>query len=85
LLAAAPDSVSPVAVTVLPVPTLADAKVALPVVQLTMSPLRTPASVQLVIVALVVPSYALLAALTVVVTVAAVMVAVVVAVGLDSV
>jgi hypothetical protein len=78
--AAAPESISPVAVTVFPVPTLADAKVALPAAQLTVSPARTPVSVQLVIVALGVVSYALFAALTVAVTVAAVMFAVVVAV-----
>jgi hypothetical protein len=43
-------------VTVFPVPTLADAKVALPAAQLTVSPPRTAVSVQLVIVALIVVS-----------------------------
>ena len=54
-------------------------------VQVTTSPPTTPASVQLVSVALVVPSYALLATVTVGVRVSAVIAAVVVAVVLDSV
>jgi hypothetical protein len=85
LLADAPDSVSPVAVTVLLVPTLADANVALPAVHVTVSPPITPVRVQLVIVALVVVSYALFAAVTVAVTLTAVIFAVVVAVVLASV
>ena len=54
-------------------------------VQLTTSPPRTPASVQLVSVALVVPLYGLFATATVGVRVSAVIVAVVVAVVLESV
>src|SRR5438309_11657425 len=78
-LPAAPDSVSPLTVTVLPVPTLADAKPAVPV-HVTTSPVITPVSVQVVSVALVVPSYGLFATMTVGVTVSAVIAAVVVAV-----
>jgi len=54
-------------------------------VHVTTSPLMTPVSVQLVSVALVVPSYAFVATATVAVTVAALIVAVVVAVVLASV
>jgi hypothetical protein len=79
------DNVSPVAVTVLAVPTLADANVALPAAHVTVSPLITPVSVQFVIVALVVVSYGLFAAVTVAVIVAAVMFAVVVAIVLANV
>jgi hypothetical protein len=82
--AAAPPSVRPVAVTILPVPTLADANVAPAAAQLTVSPPRTPVSVQVVIVALDVVSYGLFATVTVAVTVIAVMFAVVVAVVLAS-
>ena len=82
--ASAPDSVSPLTVTVLPMPTLAESKAAVPV-QVTTSPPRTPPSVQLVSVALVVPLYGLLATATVGVTFAAVIAAVVVAVVLESV
>src|SRR5438093_280641 len=73
-------TVRPLTVTVFPVPTPAVSKAAVPVQPAT-SPLRRPVSVQLVSVALVVPSYALSAAVTVAVTVAAVIAAVVVAVG----
>jgi hypothetical protein len=50
--------VTPVAVTVLPVPAVALANVAAPVAQLTVSPATTPlaVTVQLLTVALVVPS-----------------------------
>ena len=65
--------------TVLPVPTLADANAAVPV-QVTTSPPTTPVSVQLASVALVVPSYGLFVTVTVGVAVAAVIAAVVVAV-----
>ena len=65
--AAAPVRVSPEAVTVFPVATAAVAKVALPV-QATTSPPTAPDTVHDVSVALVVPSYALLAAVTVGVT-----------------
>src|SRR5258705_4391484 len=83
--AADPSKERPVAVTVLPVPTLADAKVAAAALHVTVSPPSTPVSVQPVIVAAVVWSYALVAAVTVAVTVAVVMFAVVVAVVLASV
>ena len=69
----------------MPAPTLGVANVAVPPVQLTTSPPTTPVSVQLVSVALVVPSYALFAAVTVGVSVAAVIAAVVVAVVVASV
>ena len=59
---AAPVSVNPLAVTVLPAPTLAVSNVAEPALQLTTSLPTTPVSVQLVTVALVEPSYALFAA-----------------------
>src|SRR5260221_7423292 len=59
-----PPSDSPRPLTLLPEPTLADANAAVPV-HVTTSPLITPVSVQLVSVALVVPSYALFAAATV--------------------
>ena len=80
----APLSVSPLTFTVFPVPTLADANAAVPV-QVTTSPLMTPVSVQLVSVALVVPSYALVATATAGVTVTVVIAAVVVADVLESV
>ncbi len=73
----------PLAVTVLPLPTAASAKLAAAALQVT--PAGLPESVQLVIVAVAVPSYALLAAVTEAVTgtgAAAVMLAVVVAVVL---
>src|SRR5206468_678954 len=82
--AAAPASVRPLTATVLPVPTLAEPNAAVPV-QVTTSPPTTPASVQLVTVALVVPSYGLFATMTVGVTVTAVIAAVVVAVAEASV
>jgi hypothetical protein len=63
LAALAPDSVSPLAVTVLLTSTAADANVALPA-HVTTSPPITPVKVQLVIVALAVPSYVLLDAVT---------------------
>jgi hypothetical protein len=80
--AAAPLSVSPVTVTVLPTPTLGVSNVAAPGLQLTASLPTTPVSVQLVTVAEVVPSNVLFAAVTVAVTVAALIVAVVTAVVL---
>ena len=70
----------PVTVTLFPVPTLAVSNAAVPAVQVTTSLPTTPVSVQLVTVALVVPSYGLLAAVTVALTVTAVIAAVVVAV-----
>ncbi len=70
----------PVAVTVLAVPTAAEAKVAAPPLQLTTSAPMTPLSVQPLSVAAMVLSYVLFAAVTLGVTVAAVMLAVVVAV-----
>jgi len=81
----APPSVIPVAVTVLPVPRLADANVALAALHVTVSPPSTPVGVQPVIVAAVVWSYALFAAVTDAVTLTAVMFAVVVALVLDNV
>ena len=75
----------PVAVTVLPVPTLDDAKLPLAALHVTVSALSTPVSVQPVIVAVLFRSYALFAAVTAAVTVAVVMFAVVVALVLDSV
>jgi hypothetical protein len=83
LAALAPDSVSPLAVTVFPAPTVADANVALPA-HVTTSPPITPVSTQLVSVALGEPSYALFAAVTAAVNVVAVMFAVVDAVVVDS-
>jgi hypothetical protein len=67
----------------LPVPTVAVSKLAVPL-QVTTSVPRTPVSVHVESVALVVPSYALFATVTVGVTVTAVIDAVVVAVVLDS-
>ena len=61
--AAAPVSVSPLAVTVLPAPTVAVANAAVPV-QPTTSPATKPVNVQLASVALVVPSYVLFDAVT---------------------
>ena len=75
----------PVAVTVLPVPTLADAKVPPAALHVTVSPPKTPVSVQPVIVAVVAWSYALFDAVTDAVTIAVVMFAVVVADVLASV
>ena len=76
----APPSDMFVAVTVLPLPTLAVAKVFGPAAeQVTTSAPITPVREQRVIVAAVVPSYTLLPAVTLGVTVAAVMLAVVVA------
>ena len=74
------------AVTVLPFPPFASAKFAPLVVQVTFptSPASTPDSEQFVIVAAVVPSYVLFAAVIVAVTVTAVMLAVVVAVVDDN-
>ena len=74
------------AVTVLPVPTAALAKFAPLPLQLTLavSPASTPVSEQFVIVAAVVPSYVLFAAVIVAVTVTPVMFAVVVAVVDDN-
>jgi hypothetical protein len=71
--------VIPDAVTVLPFPTLALEKLELLAAQVTWSLPITPLSVQAV-VAVVVPSYTLLLAVTLAVTVAAVMLAAVVAV-----
>ncbi len=71
---------SPVAVTTLPVPTAASAKFAAAALQVTLAGL--PESVQVVMVAAVVPLYTLLAAVTEAVTGAAVMLAVVTAVPL---
>ena len=65
---AAPVSVNPLAVTVLPAPTPALSNVAVPTLQLTTSMSRTPVSVQLVTAALVAPSYVLFAAAIVGVT-----------------
>src|SRR5690242_20003273 len=72
----------PVAVTVRPVPTLALAKVAEPAEQVTLaeSAARTPVRVQALIVAVLLPSYVLLAAVTLAVTDTGVILAVVVAV-----
>ncbi len=79
--AAAPSSVNPVPVTVLPVPTLAFANVAVPPISDTTSPLMIPpVRVRPVIVAAVVPSYSLLAAVKCPTSSLAVMFAVVVSV-----
>jgi hypothetical protein len=78
-------SVRPVAVTVLPVPTFVVSNVAEPVAHVTASPLNTPLSVHVVIVAVIVWSYGLFAAATDAVSITAVMLAVVVAVLLASV
>ncbi len=78
MLAWAPESVRPVAVTVLPVPTPEEAKLPVPL-QVTTSAPSTPVSVQL-IVAAVVPLYALFGDVTLGATVAVVTLAVVVAV-----
>jgi hypothetical protein len=75
----------PLAVTVLPVPTPDDPKAPPPAAHVTVSPAITPVGVQPVIVAVVVWSYGLFAAVTVAVTVATVILAVVVAVLLESV
>ncbi len=58
-----PVSVNPVAVTVLPVPTVAESKPAVPL-QPSTSPPTAPETVQLVSVAAVVPSYVLFDAVT---------------------
>src|SRR3989442_921378 len=79
LLATPTDGVSPPTVPVLPVPPRAMSNAAVPV-QVTTSAPTMPASVQLVTVALVVPSYGLVAPTTVGAPVAAVIAAVVVAV-----
>jgi hypothetical protein len=85
LAADAPASVSPVAVTVLPTATFASANVAAPALHVTVSPAMTPPNVQPVMLAVVVLSYGLFAAVTVAVTLAAVIDAVAAAVVLDSV
>ena len=82
--AVAPVSVSPLTVTVFPTPTLAVSNAALPV-HPTASPATRPLTVQLVSIALVVPSYALSATVTSGVTLSGVIAAVVVAVGVASV
>src|SRR5688500_18146027 len=81
--AAGPGSVTPVAVTALPAPTVASANVAVPV-HATTSPPSVPVTVQLVRVALGLWSYGLSAAVMTGVTVNAVIVAVVAAVVGDS-
>jgi hypothetical protein len=82
--ASGPPSVSPFTVTVFPAPGVADVNVAVPV-QVTTSPAINPVNAQLESVALVVPSYALFAAVTVAAVVADLIVAVVVAVRDDKV
>jgi hypothetical protein len=85
LAAEAPASVSPVAVTVFPTPTLAVLKVAAAAPHVTVSPAITPLSVQPVMLAVVVLSYVLFAAVTAAVSAGAAIDAVVVAVVLDNV
>ncbi len=79
--AAAPSSVNPVPVTVLPVPTFFVSNVAVPPSSVTTSPVMIPPiRLRAVIVASVVPSYSLLAAVKFPVSCLAVMSAVVVSV-----
>jgi hypothetical protein len=84
LLAADPLRVIPVTVTVIPVPTFAEANVAAPAAQLRLLTLGVSVQVTLPTGSVVVPLYTLDNAVTLGVTDAAVMLAVVVAVVVDS-